>query len=274
MKSNLTNPEATNCVILLLILILASTAHAGLNHATLNSAIAVYYFEDLEDFTVRDADLVLSNGVSLTKAGIYGKGLQITNQGLSITNPAFTPASIGDEFSITARVKMPKQKKAFLNFAYNVADVDFTLIGTVGMTITPAGNLRGLRANYARDGTRTNYTQLESTEPNLTDNEWHHIAFTKYGHTYAIFIDGTLMGSLHSRVYYKAQASFPLLLIGASGVIQGKAIVDNLGFFETGFSPFEVNAIYRMGLYEFLNVMPVDPQGKVATTWGDIKTRR
>lgn len=259
-------------IILLLTLSLASAVHAGLNHATLNSAIAVYYFEDLEDFTVRGADINLSDGASLTNDGIHGKGLQITKQGAVITQPYFTSPSIGDEFSITARVKMPKQKKAFLNFMYNVTDNDFKLVGAIAMTVTPTGNLRGLRANYG-DGKRTNFTQLESTEPNIADNKWHHIAFTRYGQTYALFIDGQLLGTLHSTTYYKAEAAFPNLFVGANGVIQGKAIIDNLGFFETGFSPFEIKAMYQMGLYEFLNVMPVDPQGKIATTWGEIKAR-
>ena len=141
------------------------------------------------------------------------------------------------------------------------------------MSIMPDGNLRGLRANYTIDGQRTNEVNLKTTGKNVANNQWHHIAFTKYGHTYALFIDGELIGDFHTRTYHQVQADFPLILVGGSSSgIQGNAIIDNLGYFDTGFSPFEIKALYTNGLYNFLEVMPVDPQGKIATTWGKLKS--
>ena len=55
--------------------------------------------------------------------------------------------------------------------------------------------------------------------------------------------------------------------------IRGNAIIDNLGFFETGFSPYEIKALYQNGLHNFMEVMPVSPRNRLATTWGEIESR-
>ena len=261
-------------ITLLLTLSLASIVHAGLNHTTLNSAIAVYYFEHLTDFTVRGSDITLHNGATLIENGILEKGMKITGNAYFTSKPNLTSAAIGTEFSIITRVKMPKQKESYLHFGYGVHNANSKQVGSITMSIMPDGNIRGLRANYDINGQTTNEVKLKTFDKNVADNKWHHIAFTKYGHTYALFIDGELIGDLHTSTYYQVQADFPLIFVGGStSGIQGNAIIDNIGFFETGFSPFEIKAMYQNGLYNFLEVMPVDPQGKIATTWGEIKSQ-
>ena len=53
--------------------------------------------------------------------------------------------------------------------------------------------------------------------------------------------------------------------------LTGTVLVDEVGFFETGFSVYEVKGLYDDGLTDFLEAMPVDPRAKVATTWGALK---
>ena len=53
----------------------------------------------------------------------------------------------------------------------------------------------------------------------------------------------------------------------------GRILIDDVGFFETGFSIYEVRAIRQFGVGAFLKAMPVEPSGKMTTTWGDIKIR-
>lgn len=261
-------------ITLLPILSLASVVHAGLNHTTLNSAIAVCYFEQLTDSTARSSDITLHNGATLVENSIFEKGMKITGNASFTIKPNLTPATIGREFSIIARVKIPKQNESCLHFGYAVLNSNSQQAGNITMSIMPDGNLRGTRTNYDINGKATNEIKLVTDAQNVTDDEWHYIAFTKYGHTYALFVDGKLIGDFHVSTYFQVQADLPLIFVGGSvNGIQGDAIIDNLGFFETGFSPFEIKSVYQNGLYNFLEIMPVDPQGKVATTWGEIKAR-
>ena len=57
---------------------------------------------------------------------------------------------------------------------------------------------------------------------------------------------------------------------GVNLILQSSGNLE-VGFFETGFSLYEVSGLYHQGLTTFLNTMPVDPQAKAATTWGALK---
>ena len=57
-------------------------------------------------------------------------------------------------------------------------------------------------------------------------------------------------------------------------VLTGSVLVDEVGFFEIGFSVDEVKGLYDDGLTDFLEAMPVDPREKVATTWGSNQKRQ
>lgn len=49
--------------------------------------------------------------------------------------------------------------------------------------------------------------------------------------------------------------------------------IDDLGYFQTGFSPYDVKDLYNDGLAEFLEIMSVSPQDRLTTTWGKLKTQ-
>ena len=49
--------------------------------------------------------------------------------------------------------------------------------------------------------------------------------------------------------------------------------VDNVGFFKNNLTTAQVQLIYTVGLPNVINIAPVDPGGKVATTWAALKKR-
>lgn len=65
-----------------------------------------------------------------------------------------------------------------------------------------------------------------------------------------------------------------LLTIVTSAENNQNTLVDEVGFFETGFSAYEIEGLYEDGLETFLEVMPVKSQGKLATTRGELKSRQ
>ena len=263
-------------ITLLLILSLASIANAGLNHGdAINSAIAVYYFEGLEDDSNRYTTGELQNGASLTQNGIHGQGLQLTREGMFKGNVDEFPLLLGLEFSITVRVKISQQENASLHLGMtSITNEGIFPTSSIVLCVTPEGNIKAERGEITLERGPGTIMLIETEDSTLADGEWHHIAFTKYGHIYSVFIDGKTITSIYKPAYFSTKGDvFVVNAFISQPGFNGNAIIDNLGFFEVGFSPFEINAMYQRGLYEFLNVMPVDPQGKVATTWGKIKSQ-
>ncbi len=263
-------------ITLLLTFSLASIANAGINFGDeINGAIAVYYFEGLEDENSRGTTGELQDGASLTQNGIHEQGLQLTNEARFYGPVEEFPLLLGLEFSITARVKISQQENASLHLGMtSITKEGVFPTSSIVLCITPEGNVKAERAEITLERGPGTIMLIETEDSNLADNEWHHIAFTKYGHIYSVFIDGKTITSVYEPAYFSTKGDvFHVQAFISEPGFQGTAMVDNLGFFEVGFSPFEIKALYNNGLYNFLEVMPVDPQGKIATTWASLRRR-
>ena len=263
-------------ITLLLIVSLASVGYTGFdNEEIISRAIAVYNFEDTTDFTARESDGELKDGATLADDGVSGKGLQLTSEA-SFSSSTLDPFPIlaSLEFSIIAQVKMSQEEDVSVHFSLSSYDKDtFFPTSNIVLCITPDGNLKGESGELTAKLEIITMASIESEESNLADNEWHHIAFTKYGDTYALFIDGESVKSYHSSQYRRLAGNVSSVRAFSSEPgLQGNVFVDNLAFFETGFSPYEIKGLYEDGLDKFLEIMPVSPQGRLATTWGQLKS--
>ena len=63
-----------------------------------------------------------------------------------------------------------------------------------------------------------------------------------------------------------------LLWITSVGSLEDTAYVDEVGFFQDNFSTYEIKGLYKDGFKKFLETMPVSPQGRLTTTWGELKS--
>lgn len=83
-----------------------------------------------------------------------------------------------------------------------------------------------LRLNVSADGTTSAFT-LSSTTGHLTNNTWHHVAVTRSGTEFVIWIDGEVRASTTSSISINASSSNPLT-IGAEpdGTNNWKGFVD------------------------------------------------
>ena len=106
----------------------------------------------------------------------------------------------------------------------------------------------------------------------VADNRWHHIAFTRYGDIYTLFLDGEVVERRYVDTYVGFFSDKTHVYV-FSNKLNRNALVDDLGFFEIGFSVYEIRAIIDEGLDAFLQAMPVDPAEKIATTWASVKSQ-
>ena len=56
-------------------------------------------------------------------------------------------------------------------------------------------------------------------------------------------------------------------------ISNARGSVDNVGFFKNDLTDAQVKLIYTAGLPNVIFIAPVDPNGKVATTWAALKKR-
>ena len=276
-------------LLILLILSLVSTTNAGLDtDATYNHVIGIYHFESTkqrENGTTYTPDSGiykikgnLSDDASLTDSGKYGKAL-LLRSGDTFCAPTFRiPLFPSDEYSIVAWVKLPKQlNKGYLNLmmqGFIITDNDAIVISAIGMSVVPDGNVYFSHQNFFINGETIS---VSSTNRNIANNRWHHIAVARYANTISLYIDGISVASRQTTKFPEFLGNYMCLGIfgAASGVnFTGDVLLDDVATFETGFSSYEIKGLYNDGLEGFLDAMPVNPQGRLTTTWGEIKSRR
>ena len=263
----------------LVMMFCAGIATEGLDgDGRFDSVIAVYHFEDVTDSGPRgfDGDLLDSDGDLVTEASIVDDGkidkcLQIRGDGAFGTVEDQHFSLVDREFSIVAWVKLQQQTHIF-NILVAGANDDNTYAGGIQLLIEPSGNIKGQHYDFEDEKS----VSIETEDRNIADDSWHHIAYCKHADSYSLYIDGEVLKKKRSADYlgFAGDGTF-IRISGPSKVdMTGSVLVDEVGFFEIGFSVDEVKGLYDDGLTDFLEAMPVDPREKVATTWGVIKRDR
>ena len=108
-------------------------------------------------------------------------------------------------------------------------------------------------------------------------NAWYFIAGIYNGTEYELYIDG----EFKSKGPNKVGAPEKGLLIGSGLCPAGhgcdggyfKGIVDDVAMFSDTLSEADLKTLMDEGVGKVLGVAPVEPVGKLATTWSTLKTR-
>ncbi len=233
-----------------------------------NPVIAVYHFESVkqndlvkytEDSGHRNVHGALLEGASLSNKGKSGKCLQLQNKATFAAATLSSPTLADSKFSIVAWVKLPPQEdETIVNLTmigHNRADK--AMFSVIAIGITPSGNLKARHENLL-EGI---FVALESENQNVSDNEWHHIAFSKssstlggIGDTYRLFIDGKIVATEHSTKRPRFLGDLTSILIGtiSNETLIDEVLVDDVAFFETGAGIPTIKEIYNNGLSAFV----------------------
>ena len=95
--------------------------------------------------------------------------------------------------------------------------------------------------------------------------DWHHIAGVKEGTNFKFYIDGEVVDEQTVPANHAQGAE--KLYIGQTGYNSAKFYLDELFIYDRALSSDEVSEIMSGAL------TPVEPQNKLSTTWGQLKTR-
>ncbi|MCG9129352.1 LamG domain-containing protein [Candidatus Poribacteria bacterium] len=108
---------------------------------------------------------------------------------------------------------------------------------------------------------------INGTTP-ITDNKWHHLAFTFDGENGRVYVDGELETEKANQASF--QSDDPITIgvpnIDNDNGLQG--LIDEIRISNVARSQDEIKEAKSIGLAQILNV---DPHGKLATRWGYLK---
>jgi hypothetical protein len=107
----------------------------------------------------------------------------------------------------------------------------------------------------------------------VTDGEWHHVACTYDGAVLKAYVDGIMEGQVAAT---EPDLTPGDLTIGArwAGIHPTTGIIDDVGLFRVALEEDEIKEIMDNGLRASLQLTAIEPVGKLAATWGQIKTSR
>ena len=237
--------------------------------------VAVYHFNAevtegiVRDYGVNAVPGNLNEGAILTE-GKYGQCLSLPTKAANFFT--FDPHIFLDshnKFSIVAWVKIPNQTDDFrlAAVALDPGGTGNVVIGSVYFTVKADGNLEGSYQDIEDDKGLT----ITTSTQNLSNNEWKHIALTVSRSQMKFYLNGEPLGSAVDRTQ---DISFSGIYTAITIGHDATGLVDDVGFFSDTFSDADIKFIHKVGLESIISIASVDPEDKITTTWGAIKSQR
>lgn len=216
----------------------------------------------------------LFDGASLSDNGKDGKCLHLQGDDIFASGTTIVPLTGHFEFFIAAWVKMPRQREVSVKLHVVSSDTEDDAISNFHyLAVTTDGNLRAKHSSSNPDITYI----IETEGQNVSDNEWHHIAYTKTLSTYRLFINGEVITSEYKPDlrFFSFEGNRLTSFIGTLNdqELTGNVYVDDFIATSIGLSPYDIKGLYEDSVMPFLETMPVNPQGRLATTWGELKSQ-
>ncbi|MYG00586.1 LamG domain-containing protein [Candidatus Poribacteria bacterium] len=249
------------CVITILLLLSVMLAHAAVDRNT----VAVWLFEEGNGKTIKDAsgnghDGKFVGQLDWVKAKIGG-GLEFPGDGTGYIVVDSSDKLELETLSIEAWVKVEaatakwqgivvKQQAGCTNRNYGiwVHNVDNVLHAQIGANGGCAFNMNAITK--------------------ITDNNWHHLAFTYDGKMGRLYVDGKLETEKATDVTF--QSNDPIYIgvpnkDNANGLL---GIIEEIRISDVARTEDEIKEAMDVGLAQILSV---DPKSKLTTRWGYIK---
>ena len=113
---------------------------------------------------------------------------------------------------------------------------------------------------------------VETTDQSINDDSWHHITLVYGKRCLKFYVDGK---SVYESHYYPGHLwdplSYAILISVGEGAI---GAVDDLCIFYYNLEDAYIQLLYELGIDKIMTVADVESVGKMATTWGDLKSRQ
>ena len=113
---------------------------------------------------------------------------------------------------------------------------------------------------------------LETKDQSINDDSWHHITLVYGEKSLKFYVDGK---NVYESEYYPGNLWSPLDYVILISVGEGAiGAVDDLCLFYYNLDDAYIELLYELGIDKIMTIADVESKGKMATTWGDLKSRQ
>ena len=193
------------------------------------------------------------------KNGKFGKCLDFSTNQLSRIR-GFSQQMPTEEITVTAWTKiLDKQNASLFDVTSNFENLDWT----IGASLPWDNTVRWrFGSPYIELSAHFDDTQFKDV--------WRHWVFVHSlrGNLMAIYLDGELFASMNKSTTYVPPEDAPGLVIGGPDRFHG--LIDEFAIFPRRLSERDIRSVMTRGL---ATVLAVTPNHKLATSWGNIKSR-
>ncbi len=265
-----------NQLLLIVFTLIFTVYFSTFTGAGINDGLIVYYPFDETSGTSATDDSKNGNDAELTGTaawatdeGKIGGALRLDGSASSAEDADGADYINGlEEFSVSVWVKSdtaPHDRGIFIAKDPEGGDDTFTLrYDSAGFKNTAAVSL--IKAGFTTTGGGIQYESADNTQT----TEWQHIAITwSSGDPVMLYIDGTLDEPQYNQDIRNGSISNATkFIVGQGGKDNGgtswTGLIDELRIYDRIIDANEIDELAS-------GVLPVEPIGKLATTWGDLK---
>ncbi len=238
------------------------------------TAVGVWLFDDgdVSDSSGNGNDGELINGAEVTDGGKWGKALSLDGDDdyANVANSASLD-STAEAYTGVAWIKI--QRKGDPHSACCADDhmvIAFTTQWNNILNVFGPG--RGGNQGKVEVGSRELNPSWLSGPTAVNDDQWHHLAFTYDGAKKILYVDGEVDAE-HDTTGVFGVAGVDVHLGGTPTQRLALGLMDEIAVFNVPLEQTDIQNLMNDGLGSVLGLTPVTPQGRLTTTWADIKSQ-
>jgi hypothetical protein len=261
-------------IIALLSLMIFSLLFAGSVYAKIDTkaVVGLWLFDDGKGDTAKDSSGNGNDGALKSNPkwvdGKFGKALEFDGTASYVDCGNNDIMTMTKEITVQFWIKNNKKMAAFDDRQAVVGK--HYLEYEVG--IYPAGVIH----TYTSDGAG-NYDEginCANAKNDWPTGEWHHLAWTLKAKHETVYVDGIKVGEF-DKPHEGTKAGVHALNIGkrTEGALQLKGDVDEVLIANVAFTQADIETCMKDGLEKALGFVAVSHEGRLATYWGNIKTK-
>ena len=231
--------------------------------------IAIYEFEDEMDSSENAFHGELKKDAFIGE-GRFGTGLSVTKTDYFLVHDEERPSAIVNNFGITAWVKTQNNRGTYI--IGTATFIEGAVRGHVSLQFFSDTHILGEIHDF--EGARIIDQEELLIRNTMHNGKWQHIAFTATDEHYRIYLNGKMIKESNNDREIGFFGDTTLIRIGQFNrtALDDVVLIDDVGIFRRGLSEGEINRIYSIGLAESLDMLSVEVDDKLSTTWGEIKS--
>ncbi|MBT3269525.1 LamG domain-containing protein [Candidatus Poribacteria bacterium] len=262
----------------MLMALIAVSAYAKIDPGTM---AGIWLFDDRSGDVATDSsgngnDGVLTGGADWTDGAsvLFGSALELDGSGY-VSVPDSASLDMEAEVTLTCRVRtdvtmvdMWGDRQVVLGKHYEEYELGIYM----------SGQLHTYTSDLAADYDEGIMASIGGKQPDGDDDwveeKWYNITWTLDGTHEMAYVDGVLLGE-YDKAHDGTMPGPNTFEIGqrVGGGLPVTGAIDDVGVFSVALDEEDIIDIYERGLAASVGIAPVDPAGKLAATWGDLKSR-